>query len=217
MPVITISKEHGAGGKQISQNIARALSYELVDKAMIVKVAQNAKVTAEKVEKYDQEGYDSMSKYLNNMLLANPSLYSGLGFELPMAGPGMLPAGYDFFDAEQYLKFTQTVMENLYNKGNVVLVGRGSQVFLSDRPGCLHLKISAPLDYRIKRVMEKKGITEKEAKDVIHKRDKARSSYIRDFYQQDWNDVSLYHLIVNTAKMKTEAIVATVKEAIKQI
>jgi len=217
MPVITISKEHGAGGKQISQDIARALGYELVDKAMIVKVAQNAKVTAEKVEKYDQEGYDSMSKYLSNMLLANPSLYSGLGFELPMAGPGILPAGYDFFDAEQYLKFTQTVMGNLFKKGNVVIVGRGSQVYLAERPGCLHLKITAPLEYRIKRVMEKKSISEKEAKEVIHKRDKARSSYIKDFYQRDWNDPGLYHLIVNAAKLKTEAIVVLVKEAIKQI
>jgi len=217
MPVITISKEHGAGGKQISQDIARALGCELVDKAMIVKVAQNAKVAAEKVEKYDQEGYDSMSKYLNNMLLANPSLYSGLGFELPMAGPGILPAGYDFFDAEQYLKFTQTVMENLYKKGNVVLVGRGSQVFLSDKPGCLHLKITAPLDFRIKRVMEKQAVGEKEAKEMIHKRDKARSSYIRDFYQRDWNDPGLYHLIINTARIKSEAIIAIVRETIKQI
>lgn len=217
MPVITISKEHGAGGKQISQDIARALGYELVDKAMIVKVAQDAKVAAEKVEKYDQEAYDSMSKYLSNMLLANPSLYSGLGFELPMAGPGILPAGYDFFDAEQYLKFTQTVMDNLFKKGNVVIVGRGSQVYLAERPGCLHIKITAPLESRVKHVMEKHAVNEKEAKDIIHKRDKARSSYIRDFYQCDWNDPCLYHMIINASKMKSEAIVAVVKEAIKQI
>ncbi|MDQ7799336.1 MAG: cytidylate kinase-like family protein [Candidatus Edwardsbacteria bacterium] len=217
MPVITISKEHGAGGKQISQDIARALGYELVDKAMIVKVAQNAKVTAEKVEKFDQEGYDSMSKHLNSLLLANPSLYSGLGFEMPMAGPGMLPAGYDFFDAEQYLKFTQSMMDNLCSKGKVVLVGRGSQVFLSDKPDCLHLRLAAPLDYRIKRVMEKQAVGEKEARDLIHKKDRARSSYIKDFYQRDWNDPALYHLIINTARINSQGIIAIINEAIKQI
>lgn len=214
MPVITISKEHGAGGKGISQDLARALGYELVDKAMIVKVAKDAKVSAEKVEKFDQEGYDSMSKYLSNLLLADPSLYSGLGFELPMAGPGMLPAGYDFFDAEQYLKFTQSLIERLYQKGDVVLVGRGSQVLLAGRPGCLHLRLAAPLEYRIKRVAGKQRISEKEAREVISRRDRARANYIKDFYQRDWNDPGLYHLVVNTQLVPGEKLVSLVKQLI---
>ena len=214
MPVITISKEPGAGGKGLSQDLARALGYELVDKAMIVKVAKDAKVSAEKVEKFDQEGYDSMSKYLSNLLLADPSLYSGLGFELPMAGPGMLPAGYDFFDAEQYLKFTQSLIDRLYQKGNVVLVGRGSQVLLAGRPGCLHLRLVAQLEYRIKRVADKQRISEKEAREVILKRDRARANYIKDFYQRDWSDPGLYHLVVNTQLVSCEKLVSLVKQMI---
>jgi cytidylate kinase len=217
MPVITISKEHGAGGKKLSQEIARTLGYELVDKTIIVKVAQNAKVATAKVEQFDQEGYDSMSKYLNNLFLANPSLYSGLGFEMPMPSLGILTAGYDFFDAEQYLKFTQTVISNLYDKGNMVIAGRGSQVYLADKPGCLHVRLIAPLEHRIKRMMQKKSVSDKEAKDIIVKRDKARASYIRDFYGRDWSDSGLYHLVINTALVNPSGVVSIIKEAIKHI
>jgi len=214
MAVITISKEHGAGGREIAVQLARTLGYQLVDKAMIIKVAQQAKVTSERVEKYDQEEYSPMAKYLSNMFLANPSLYTGMGFEMPMAGP--LPGGYDFFDAEQYLKLTQGVIEGLYQKGDVIIVGRGSQVLLAGKQGCLHLRMVAPLEERIKRAMAQ-GLPEKEAKDRIHKRDKARAAYIRDFYGRDAADPSLYHLVINTHWWGTDKVVSLVKEALKLV
>jgi cytidylate kinase len=215
MPVITISKEHGAGGREIARELARGLNYELADKAVIIKVAQQAKVGSERVEKFDQDEYSPLSKYLSNLFLANPSLYSVMGFEMPMAGP--LPSGGDFFDAEQYLKFTQAVIENLYQKGDVVLVGRGSQYLLAGRPGCLHVRVAAPIEVRIKRVMERQEVGEKEARERIQKKDKARAAYVRDFYGQDWADSSHYHLIINTGLFSIEKAVGLIREAVKLV
>lgn len=215
MAVITISKEHGAGGREIARELARGLGYELADKAVIIKVAQQAKVASERVEKFDQEEYSPLSKYLSNLFLANPSLYSVMGFEMPMAGP--LPAGGDFFDAEQYLKFTQAVMESLYQKGNVVLVGRGSQYLLAGKPGSLHVRVAAPLEVRIKRVMERQEVSEKEARERIHKKDKARAAYIRDFYGRDWADPAHYHLVINTGLFTIEQAVGLIGQAAKLV
>ncbi len=215
MAVITISKEHGAGGREIARELARALGYELADKAVIIKVAQQAKVASERVEKFDQEEYSPLSKYLSNLFLANPSLYSVMGFEMPMAGP--LPAGGDFFDAEQYLRFTQAVIESLYQKGEVVLVGRGSQYLLAGKPGCLHIKLVAPLEHRVRRVMERQELGEKEARERIHKKDKARAAYIRDFYGKDWADPAHYHLVVNTGLFSIGQAVGLIREAAKLV
>lgn len=220
MAVITISKEHGAGGKALAEAVARALGYELVDKALIAKVAQQARVGAEKVEKYDQEGYSSLAKYLDNLFLANPTLYTPGAFDLPVSASGMV-AGmyekYDFFNSEQYLKLTQTAIESVHGKGNVVLVGRGGQVLLAGKPGCLHLRLAAPLEARIKRMTARLNVTEKEAQEIIHKRDKSRASYIKDYYGRDWNDASLYHLVINTALWSEPQVVALVQAAVKQI
>jgi cytidylate kinase len=220
MAVITISKEHGAGGKGLAEAIARALGYELIDKALIAKVAQQARVGADKVEKYDQEGYSSLAKYLDNLFLANPTLYAPGAFDLPVSASGMV-AGlyekYDFFNSEQYLKLTQTAIASLYAKGNVVLVGRGGQVQLAGQPGCLHLRLAAPLESRIKRMTAKLNVTAKEAAEIIAKRDKSRASYIRDYYGKDWNDAGLYHLVINTALWSEPQVVALVQAAVKQL
>jgi hypothetical protein len=215
MAVITISKEHGAGGRVIAQELARALGYQLADKAVIIKVAQQAKVSSERVEKFDQEEYSPLAKYLSNLFLANPSMYSVMGFEMPMAGP--MPSSFDFFNAEQYLKFTQAVIENLHQKGDVVLVGRGSQYLLAGKPGCLHLRLTAPPEARIRRVMEHQEVDEKEAKDRIQKKDKARAAYIRDFYGRDWADPAHYHLVLNTGLFTVEQTVGLIREAVKLV
>ena len=220
MPVITVSKEHGAGGKHICEALARGLGYDLVDKALIVKVAQQAKVTANRVENFDQEGYSPLTKYLDNVFLSNPGLYSGGAFEATLPGAGLMaPVSdqYDFFNAEQYLQLTRTVIESLYQKGNVVIVGRGSQVILGDKPSCLHLRLTAPLEYRIGRVTSRQNVSPKEARDIIHKRDKSRASYIRDYYGQDWSDAALYHLVVNTSRWTMDGVAGLVAGAIKQI
>jgi cytidylate kinase len=220
MAVITISKEHGAGGKGLAEAIARALGYELIDKALIAKVAQKAKVGDEKVEKYDQEGYSSLAKYLDTLFLANPTLYAPGAFDLPVSASGMV-AGlyekYDFFNSEQYLKLTQAAIASLHDKGNVVVVGRGGQVLLAGKPGCLHLRLAAPLETRVKRMTAKLNVTAKEAQEIIHKRDKSRASYIRDYYDRDWNDASLYHLVINTALWDEKQVVSLVQAAVKQL
>jgi cytidylate kinase len=214
MAVITISKEHGAGGKALSEALARSLGYELVDKSLIIKVAQKAKVSAERVESFDQEQYSSVDKFLSNIFLANPAVYSLGSFDFPMTTPVGLATEYEFFNSEKYLKLTQALLSDVCQKGNVVLVGRGGQVYLAGKPGCIHLRLCAPLEYRVKRVMEKSGLSEKEAMEKIHTRDKSRANYIRDFYNHDWKDPGLYHLVANTQLVSEEKFIILVKQLV---
>ncbi|MCU0607498.1 MAG: cytidylate kinase-like family protein, partial [Candidatus Edwardsbacteria bacterium] len=141
-------------------------------------------------------------------------------FDLPVSAAGMV-AGmyekYDFFNSEQYLKLTRAAIESLYAKGDVVLVGRGGQVLLAGKPRCLHLRFAAPLEARVKRMTGRLTVSEKEAAEIIAKRDKSRAAYIRDYYGRDWNDASLYHLVVNTALWTEPQAVALVQDAVKQL
>jgi len=214
MAVITISKQHGAGGKAIALALARELGCEVVDKSLIIKVAQQARVGTDRVENFDQEHYNSIDKYLNGIFLANPALFGPGSFDFPITSSAGLMADQEFFNAQKYLTMTQALIKELYQKGNVVLVGRGGQVLLADQPDCLHLRLCAPLEYRIKRVMEKAGVSEKEAGEKIHARDRSRASYIKDHYQRDWNDPGLYHLTINTQRVPVETITALVRQMI---
>ena len=93
----------------------------------------------------------------------------------------------------------------------MLIIGRGGQVILRDYQGVLHIRIEAPLEYRIQRV---NSILREEqqayypqmeirraAQDLIAERDADSASYIRRFYGADWNDPFLYHSVLNTAKL----------------
>jgi cytidylate kinase len=100
---------------------------------------------------------------------------------------------------------SQVVIE-IADKGNVVIVGRGSQIILKGFPNCLHLKIIAGMDTRIKNVQLSKNVNEKAAKAQIDKFDQNRQNFVKKFYQEDWNDPSLYDLTINTDHLDLDSI-----------
>jgi cytidylate kinase len=78
----------------------------------------------------------------------------------------------------------------------------------------LHIRIEAPLEYRIQRVNsrlreEQQTIypqieIRRAAQDLIAERDADSASYIRRFYGTDWDDPFLYHAVLNVAKLSTD-------------
>jgi cytidylate kinase len=112
-------------------------------------------------------------------------------------------------DDETCSKFSEAinqVVTEIAQKGNVVIVGRASQLILKGFPGCLHLKIIAGMDTRIKNIQLSKNVNERAAKAQIEKSDQNRQNFIKKFYQEDWNDPSLYDLTINTDHLNLDSI-----------
>jgi cytidylate kinase len=86
-------------------------------------------------------------------------------------------------------------------KGNVVIVGRGSQVILKDIPGILHIRVIAPYATRVSRLMEQKGNEKKNVQWVIQQSDYNSSGYIHTYFHADWDDSELYDMVLNTRTM----------------
>ncbi|MGC9064543.1 MAG: AAA family ATPase, partial [bacterium] len=118
---------------------------------------------------------------------------------------------------ERALKLIQRTIERLRERNNVVIVGRGSQVILRDAPGVLHIRIVAPLEQRIGRVMMSRSLTRSEAKDYIASKDKASEEYLRRFYNVDWNDPTLYHLVVNMGKWSIDEATGIIQDALSKL
>jgi len=81
-------------------------------------------------------------------------------------------------------------------------------------PGVLHVRIIAPMENRIQRVkallkQQRQGTTadldlRRKAQDLIERRDAASADYIQRFYDVDWADPLLYHVILNTGELSVE-------------
>lgn len=94
--------------------------------------------------------------------------------------------------------------------GNVLLVGRGSQVVLAGQPGVLHVRIIAPLAARVACVQERCRITPEAAAARIAASDRARTAYLRRHYGARLDDPQWYDLIINMARLQVADAAALV-------
>jgi cytidylate kinase len=105
------------------------------------------------------------------------------------------------FQRTKYLHSIQAAIYDCARKGQMVIVGRGGQVLLKDVPGTLHVRIFAPFDLRVKRLVGSERIDEKHAVRMLRQSDHDSAGYIQSFFHADWEDASLYDLLINTEKL----------------
>lgn len=110
---------------------------------------------------------------------------------------GLFGISLDDETCDKYKDALQKVVRSKAESGKVIIVGRASQIILKDFPDCLHLRIIAGIDTRIKNIHETKKVSLKGAKAQIEESDRRRREFIKKIYGVDWNDPSLYDLTIN--------------------
>jgi len=114
----------------------------------------------------------------------------------------------------KFLHLIRAVIFGFASKDNAVIVGRGGQVLLKDLPGTLHVRIIAPLEVRVRRLIESEGVEEKQAPEILRRSDSDSFGYIQSLFHVDWNDPTLYDLLINSAKVSKEAAVQMIIDCV---
>ena len=96
----------------------------------------------------------------------------------------------------------------------VILVGRGGNFLLRDVSYVLRVRITAPLEVRVERMMRKEEISRETAEWLIEKTDSDSSCYINSMYGRRWDDRAEYDLVFDTSVQSVEAIVKSLKDAL---
>lgn len=214
MSIITISREVGSGGDEVAHRLCEVLGYRYFDKALMTEVAVKMGISEVEVIDYSEDSY-KLRSFIDNLFRRREPLAT-----ITIRGTnsaGEITHMTEVLDEERALKLIQRTIERLRERGNVVIVGRGSQVILRDAPGVLHVRIVAPMDQRISYVMINHSLTRNEAREYIESKDKASAEYLRRFYGVDWNDPSLYHLVINMGRWNTDEAVDIIQHALKKI
>src|SRR6267378_3181290 len=92
----------------------------------------------------------------------------------------------------------------------IVLVGRGAQAVLAQRPDALHVYVVAPRPWRVKLAVERLGVNPAEADKVVDETDRQRDQYVRTYYGRQRQDVVNYDMVVNTEKLGIDGAAALV-------
>ena len=100
-----------------------------------------------------------------------------------------------------YLTFMNSVVFSIAQTGRGVIVGHGSQILLQDFGCALHVLINNTSENRIRHLIEQEGMKREAAEKMIRKSDSTQKGFFRFAYQQEWDNPSLYDIVLNTEKM----------------
>lgn len=101
--------------------------------------------------------------------------------------------------------------------GNSIIVGRGGVCLTHDLPQAIHVRLIAPLSFKLKIIRKNLGLSEEEARAHIEARQFERDEFTRHFTQTDLSNPHLYHLIINNEKSTLDQIVNIILKLIKKI
>jgi cytidylate kinase len=198
MRAITISREYGSGGGEIASRLARRLEWNLIDHAIVERVASEIGTSQEEVEVHDEHTEGVLARALMISLQSfSPALMANAPPEA-------------FLSDETYRDAFNKVVRAAAARGHVVIVGRASQVILADRRDVLHVRIIAPFEKRVAYVMQREGVDRHAAEARIHQKDHERASALQREYHQKPDEAHLYDLVVNTSRLDLESAVQVI-------
>jgi len=191
--VITISREAGSGGDEIALKVSELLGYAYFDKTLMANIAKSLGISDESIEDFSEDTYKVKSLVDRILLRKKPVAVS---FNLKDNAQISKT-----FDEEECLSVIQTVINSLASRGKTVILGRGGQAILKNKVGVLHVRIIAPVDVRVKRIMKSEGLSREDALKLVEENDKAAAEYLARFYNINWRDQLNYDMVLNTEKM----------------
>ena len=119
-------------------------------------------------------------------------------------------------DRRAFLSAVQEAMEELAERGNVIIVGRAGQIILGKRPDVLHVKVIAPASLRADRIARMHNVPITAAMAQVKASDRTRKDYLRRHYHARWDDPDLYDLILNTARLDADQGACLICKAVEQ-
>ena len=202
--LITISREFGAGGSQVAQRVADTLGWSVVDNELIEAVAARAGLSAEEVAEREEKGPTFIQR-LARALVASPEYVY------------LARTPVEEIDEPRLVRITETVVQEIARQGKVVMVGRATPAVLSSEVDAIHVRVVAPREYRVREVMKRLSINEEAAGKKVDEMDENRRRYHREYYDRDWADPTVYHLVINTGALGWDGAAGVIVERARQL
>jgi cytidylate kinase len=99
-------------------------------------------------------------------------------------------------------------------KDNTVIMGRGGNFLLKGIPFVLRVRVIAPIEKRIEKVVEREGVNSENARWLIEKADHEMSGAIYLIYGKDWDNPAEYEMVFNTGIQTPDEIITTIKNGL---
>jgi cytidylate kinase len=216
MAVITISRQYGSGGDEIAARVREMLGYRLFDKRMMAQVASEMGLSEREIVDFSEEDY-KVRGFLERLFGRRSSRVVAEVGTWTRDTAGVSSVAVEQLDEEWCITMVKSTIRGAYKHENIVIVGRGGQAVLQDMPDVLHVRVESPASVRAQRIQEQESVTPRTAEEMVSERDKGAAAYLKRFHDVEWDDPTLYHLVINTGKWDTEAAAHLIVNAVSYL
>jgi cytidylate kinase len=189
LPVITLSREPGSGGKLVAKAVAERLGLDLFDQALINAMAENADTTTRVIRTLDERSLSMIEDWVS-AAISERHLWP-----------------------DEVSRVLMRVIGTIGRHGKAIIVGRGAN-FVLPPENRFRVRIIAPLEMRVNHVAETYGVTKKEAKRRVLRTESDRQAFVRKYFYSDISDPANYDMILNTGTLSVESAASAICSAL---
>jgi CMP/dCMP kinase len=188
--LITISREFGAGGSELGVLLGESLGWPVLDHELVGKLA--ARLSCEEGEVV------AMAEHAPSFLERLAAVATVTAPESRVHSPPWST------DPDCVAAAAREVLLEAARSLPLIVVGHGGNCLFRDRPDVFRVRVTAPVDVRVRRVARRSGVTPTQAAATVRRRDSDRQQYLQRYYQSDVNDPYGYDVQINTGTVSLE-------------
>ena len=189
--IVNVGRELGSGGRQMAKLIGQMLDLKFYDKELIHEASKASGICTDCFEKADEK--------------PQRVWYSRFPF---MGEPG-----FNGLSNDALFEIHYKTVRHLAENSNCIFVGRCTDYILRDNPACFNVFVHAPIDFRIKHLCQETKASEEEARQLIERTDKSRSSYYNFYTNKKWDALQNYDLTLDSSVFTPEQAVELIIKA----
>lgn len=202
MAVITISKEYASDSETFAGKLADKLHYSLLDKQLVLEAAKELNLPQSETTGLVTSRKSGIMRFIDEHTATTVQQ--------------VIDRTYGRLESRAYYEVTSKLISQATQDDNVIIVGWGGQCILKDHIRAIHLRIVKDIEDRIAWLKKNLMIDEHAAKNLIELEEGESSSYIRHYFNREWNDVHLYHLVLNLSKIPMDEAIDLTVAFVKQ-
>lgn len=199
--VVSIGRQLGSGGKDIAEKLGKILHIPVYDKRLLTEAAAESGLDTTVFEKADEKESNS---FIGNFMALRSSMSEYFSGE------------ESCMNRDRIFQIQSEVMRDIASRESCIIVGRCSEYVLREHPNLISIFITADIDDRITRTMQKDNLDKEKATEHIAKGDKKRKSYHDYYATTQWGDTKCYDLCLNSSRLGIEGTVEFIHEYIKR-
>ena len=196
-PVLTISRQLGCPAKPIARELVGLINektkekWTSVSKEILQESASKLGIPASELRhffKYNEQGIlDGILTTISKFYVSDMKIYKAI----------------------------EIAIRSIGQKGKVVIIGRGGAAICRNMQNTFHVRLTAPADWRLRKVMETHNMEKKQALIFMNDYDGKRTHFMMQFAKKVEQD-SLFDITYNCASMKKTEIAQSIFTILKK-